>query len=68
VIDRLLAVKRGTLVPYSVDVAAEGVDGGRRLVTLEDDMKTLQKSMNQVQDIRERLADVPALPQKGTLL
>jgi hypothetical protein len=68
VVERLLSVQRTTLVPYSVDVAAEGVVGGRRLITLEDDMKALQKSMAQVQDIRERLADVPALPQKGTLL
>ena len=69
VIERLLAVKRAPLVPRSVEEAALlSRLAEKRVAPLERDMKILQKSLDQVQDIRERLADVPALPQKGTLL
>ncbi len=70
VIDRLLAMKRAPLVPASIEAAAlaDRLLGSRRLGQLEDDMQTVQRSIDQVQDIRERLADVPARPQLGSVL
>lgn len=70
VIDRLLAVKRARLVPRTVEDAAAGtlLVGGRRLENLDNDLALVQKHIGLVGDIRERLADVTALPQKGTLL
>src|SRR3990170_2184193 len=68
VIIRLLAVKRGRLAPRSVEDAAMGTLRGKRLAALEHDMLSMQKSIVQVKNIREQLADVPALTQRGTVL
>ncbi len=70
VIERVLGVKRARLVPRTVEDAATGtwLVGGRRLANLDNDIALVQKHIGLVMDIRERLADVPALPQKGTLL
>ncbi len=70
VIDRLLAVKRTPLVTSTIETAALGqqwVSGGR-LKNLERDMRVVQQQIAQVKDIRDRLADVPALPQRGSVL
>lgn len=70
VIDQLLAVKRGLLVPASIEAAAlaDRRLSNRRLGQLEDDMRLVNRSIEQVQDIRARLLDVPARPQQGSVL
>lgn len=70
VIDRVLAVKRAPLVPRTIELAATGkwLRGGRKLSSLDQDLVQARKHIGLVIDIRERLADVPAQPQRGTLL
>lgn len=70
VIERLLAVKRAPLVPRTIELAATGkwLRGGKKLASLDQDLAQARKHIGLVGDIRERLADVPAQPQRGTLL
>lgn len=70
VIDRVLAVKRAPLVTRTIELAATGkwLRGGKKLASLDQDLEQARKNIRLVGDIRERLADVPAQPQRGTLL
>lgn len=70
VVEKLLAIKRAPLVPASIEAAASGTRrlGAKRLAQLETDLQAVQRSIQQIQDIRDRLSDVPALPQRGSVL
>lgn len=69
-VDRLLAVKPIDLVPKSVERAALGNRklAGQQAAQLEVDLKNMQKDIDQVAEIRQRLLDVPALAQKVSVL
>jgi hypothetical protein len=70
VIARLLAVKRGRLVPKTIEAAAfnRRMLSKQRIAQLEADMIVTQEDIARVTEIRERLQDVPALPQRVSVL
>ena len=70
VVDRLLAVQRARLVPRSIEVAATAkrMPRASQVRTLDTDLIGLRREIERVQAISERLAEVPAQRQGGSVL
>ena len=70
VADRLLAVKRDGITTAIIVQAALGKRKlyGQQVAQLNADIAMVQETIAQVADIRQRLADVPALVQRGSVL